>query len=148
MMNPLNVIGEVLKGLILMLVSAPYLWLTGIADAVLTIPEYYTSTVTETVDRVQDALVSGSNRLAAEIEANLLSVGYLSGGILVAALLVFWGNLRSSMLQVLSSTVVISALPVLVASLVSIGLWRCRHQLRAGLGYIARRFLGKRESTS
>jgi len=155
MMNPLEAIGEVLKGLLFMLISAPYMWLTGIADAVLSIPQYYTATVTETVARVEAAIVSGSDRLAAEIEANFVRVAMLSVGVLVAALLASWGGLHlnsSSLLQALVSNVgrfvVVKSLAVLVASLVAIGLWRCRHELRAGLQYIARCFVGKRKNRS
>ncbi len=148
-MKPLKAIGEVLKGLLFMLISAPYMYLTGIADAVMRIPETYTETVAQTVARVETAITSSSERLAAEIEANLLRVGFLSVGVLVAALLASWGGLHwSSSLLAMSSTVVVSTLPVLVASLVVIGLWRCRHELCAGLEYIARCFAGKSTSRS
>lgn len=79
------------------LVRFPYIWFTGILNAVLTIPQAITLTIMQTVNKFSNELTAAVNKTEAAVESSIMRVGYIFGGFVVVALLLLW-NFRSYVL--------------------------------------------------
>jgi hypothetical protein len=107
-LNPLKYVWNWLKGL----VQFPYIWLTGILNAVLTIPQAISLTITQTVNKFSNELTAAVNKTEAAVEASIMRVGFGFGGFVVVALLLLWSFRSYVLLEGLS---VVLGLLVLLA---------------------------------
>ena len=97
------------------LVMFPYIWFTGMINAVLTVPRAITMSITQTVNKVSNELTAGVNKTEAVVEASIMRVGFGFGGFIVVALLLLWSFRSYVLLQGLSAVLVLLLLLALFA---------------------------------
>ena len=84
------------------LVMFPYIWFTGMINAVLTVPRAITMSITQTVNKFSSELTAAVNKTEAAVEASIMRVGFGFGGLVVVALLLLWSFRSYVLLEGLS----------------------------------------------